>query len=312
MSDFLRNLVIRSLGTAPVIRPRLPSLFEPATPYLLSLPAISPGWDEGRREAREEAAIEEADRLPDAPPVRPAATRKGRVEASVGLPPSVAQPYLARDLAQAPPRDPANRASDAVPAPPFGGGIPREAGPAAPPAVAGVLSVEEHFGWPSALPSESALDERRTEQVAVSATPRRQLPATTAQPWAPAILRTEGETPEGTSSEVLEAKSGASRQFHETIESRAQSEAEESARSQVRDSAPRAPAAIEAPRAPHFEFARHVAPSQPVSPPEPTIQVTIGRIEVRAVSSQAASPKERSASPVMSLNDYLRSRRGGA
>jgi hypothetical protein len=65
--------------------------------------------------------------------------------------------------------------------------------------------------------------------------------------------------------------------------------------------------------APRFEFARHVPPAPHANPPEPTIQVTIGRIEVRAVSSQAASSKQQgTASPVMSLNDYLHSRRGGA
>lgn len=47
---------------------------------------------------------------------------------------------------------------------------------------------------------------------------------------------------------------------------------------------------------------------------ESVIHVTIGRIEVRAVSTQTAMPKEKAASPVMSLNDYLRqrSKRGDA
>jgi hypothetical protein len=45
--------------------------------------------------------------------------------------------------------------------------------------------------------------------------------------------------------------------------------------------------------------------------PAPTIQVTIGRIEVRAVPPPAPPPKQRSAPPVMSLDDYLRQRDGG-
>jgi hypothetical protein len=46
--------------------------------------------------------------------------------------------------------------------------------------------------------------------------------------------------------------------------------------------------------------------------PAPTIQVTIGRIEVRATPSTAPSPTQsRSAPSVMSLEDYLRQRGGG-
>lgn len=46
--------------------------------------------------------------------------------------------------------------------------------------------------------------------------------------------------------------------------------------------------------------------------PQPTVQVTIGRIEVRAVqSAPTASPRPRAAPPVMNLDDYLRQRSGG-
>lgn len=43
----------------------------------------------------------------------------------------------------------------------------------------------------------------------------------------------------------------------------------------------------------------------------PTIQVTIGRIEVRATPPPAPVPKPRPASPTMSLDDYLRQRNEG-
>ncbi|PZO52630.1 MAG: hypothetical protein DCF15_13590 [Phormidesmis priestleyi] len=43
----------------------------------------------------------------------------------------------------------------------------------------------------------------------------------------------------------------------------------------------------------------------------PTINVTIGRIEVRAMPLASAQAKPRSASSVMSLNEYLRKRGGG-
>ncbi|MGH9429915.1 MAG: hypothetical protein ACRD3T_00065 [Terriglobia bacterium] len=54
--------------------------------------------------------------------------------------------------------------------------------------------------------------------------------------------------------------------------------------------------------------------ARPAVEPEPTIQVTIGRIEVRATSTPApASAKERQVPRVMSLDEYLqrRSGRGG-
>lgn len=53
-------------------------------------------------------------------------------------------------------------------------------------------------------------------------------------------------------------------------------------------------------------------PERPVSQPEPVINVTIGRIEVRAtVSPQKQTPKPESRTPVMGLEEYLRRRSGG-
>jgi len=42
------------------------------------------------------------------------------------------------------------------------------------------------------------------------------------------------------------------------------------------------------------------------------IQVTIGRIEVRAAAQPQQVAKERPASPVMRLDEYLRQKRAGA
>lgn len=53
-------------------------------------------------------------------------------------------------------------------------------------------------------------------------------------------------------------------------------------------------------------------PEKPVSQPEPVINVTIGRIEVRAtVSPQKQSPKPEKRPPVMGLEEYLRQRSKG-
>jgi hypothetical protein len=60
---------------------------------------------------------------------------------------------------------------------------------------------------------------------------------------------------------------------------------------------------------PYLEPAPPV-PSAAAAQPEPTIQVTIGRIEVRATPPAQPPPKQRSAPPVMSLEEYLRQRSG--
>jgi len=61
------------------------------------------------------------------------------------------------------------------------------------------------------------------------------------------------------------------------------------------------------PRRPRFERP-HKEERAPSS--EPTVHVTIGRVEVRAVADQVPRRKERPASPVMSLDEYLTSRSG--
>jgi hypothetical protein len=66
---------------------------------------------------------------------------------------------------------------------------------------------------------------------------------------------------------------------------------------------------------PYVEPTTQPTLAEPAATPEPTptVQVTIGRVEVRAVPPPSPSPKlRRPASPVMSLDEYLRQRaRGG-
>lgn len=345
MSDFLSNLLIRSLGAAPVVQPRLPSLFEPSMPHAGPLATTPGGWDEGRREALAEAAFGDVEVAPvhaavdpfrvsaaprrDEPPagrstaqerqasvvedrnLLAAAPRSAEAGAELEVPPPVAHPFLAHEPSREPAKLRANVVSTPLKLPP------------------------RDLIAPSALPES------------VSAALNR----STAQPLAPAILRTKRENPERVSSEKREAKTAAPRESHDTTEAQTKSERVElreaktaapreshettesrpksvrvepgsqaksirvePASSRISDSAPRATAAIEPPGTRRFEFARHIPPARVATPPEPTIQVTIGRIEVRAVSPQASTPKERPASPVMSLNDYLRqrSKRGDA
>lgn len=52
--------------------------------------------------------------------------------------------------------------------------------------------------------------------------------------------------------------------------------------------------------------------ASPAAKPEPTIQVTIGRIEVRATPAASPPKKQTPTAPMLSLADYLRQRNGGA
>jgi hypothetical protein len=57
----------------------------------------------------------------------------------------------------------------------------------------------------------------------------------------------------------------------------------------------------------------HLSPlPPPAPPPPPAIQVTIGRVEVRAVSAPppTAAPRSRPADPMLSLDDYLKQKDG--
>ena len=58
---------------------------------------------------------------------------------------------------------------------------------------------------------------------------------------------------------------------------------------------------------------RRVSPEREIPPALPTIQITIGRLEIRATSPAAVPPRaSRSAGPKLSLDAYLRSRNGGS
>jgi hypothetical protein len=321
MSDFLSNLVTRSLDAAPVIQPRLPSLFEPAKPYMGSLAEASREREEGLQEAPAEPAFEHAGKPPSAPRERQATANQARTEGSVSpeLPTSASQPFRAVE----PSRGSAVQTPGNVPPQAMNEGQ-RDSAPAVRPAAAQAPPDKKpmHFPMP---PTESLIDVRPRGRVPDSSAFGRRAPAgdliePVVMPKSAAFVPdrptdqrtpTRSEVPERATRNSTPAKTGAPRQFHEAAESHANLPSVESPRLRSEDAAPRTPAAIDPASTPRFEFARHVPPAPHVSPPEPTIQVTIGRIEVRAVSSQVATPRERPASPVMSLNDYLHSRRGG-
>jgi hypothetical protein len=321
MSDFLSNLVSRSLGTLPVIQPRLPSVFEPATPYAGSFAETATGWGEGRREEPLQAAFEGAE--------------AAQVHSEIDPFRVLAAPHQERQASA--------RSQRSLPVLESNSGEadmpPNSRLLVARPSLADEPAHEPTNGWPAVgrtqvPPSELVSGgERRSERVTFSAAPRRKLPegdfvapvalpqnvaarlnGSTATALAPAMLRTESQTPEPASSDLLEANSASRRQFQETAESHVKYARIEQPRRRREQFATAAIATSALPKVPRFEFAKYIPQSPHASPSVPIVQVTIGRLEVRATSPQASKPKERSSSPVMSLNDYLqeRSKRGGA
>jgi len=75
----------------------------------------------------------------------------------------------------------------------------------------------------------------------------------------------------------------------------------------------RLPIIVQSRLAPRLEGDRLAFRQQANLSPEPTVHVTIGRIEVRAVQSSkpSSSAKPRATPPVMNLDDYLRRRSNG-
>ena len=324
MSDFLANLVIRHLGATPVIQPRLPSLFEPATPYMGSFAETSRGAEEGRQDAHFEPALESVHGTSTVPPHSQAPANKSRTKGIVNpeLPLPVALPLPASD----PNNGQVTRSPASVPRPATGG-VLREAVASARPAnpASAHASTDPKSTQPADPSSEPSGKDRGRKHVEVSRTMETKIPpASVIEP--PVLLKSVAtglgksanqhpgagsEVPEGAANDFARVTRHAPLHIDETAEPPVKSPLAEPAQSQTERLVPRAADAIEAAATPRFEFARHVPPTPLAAPPEPTIQVTIGRIEVRAVSPQAAAQKERSASPVMSLSEYLRSRRGG-
>ena len=72
------------------------------------------------------------------------------------------------------------------------------------------------------------------------------------------------------------------------------------------------PVAVQTRIAPLVEKGLDFSLSRPTPQPQPTVRVTIGRIEVRAVASSEAPAKPRATAPVMNLDDYLRRRNQGS
>lgn len=278
MNDFLSQLAARSWGSAEMIRPRLPSFYEPAPNTVGS---------EGRMDVTAMFDAEERSEVAIAGPrtLRPAngveesrlePKRDGRVVA-----PEWATPLVDRE-GPSPTLPPPHQKGDTT-------GVVRPA-----------------------LPEASAAGSRppvvRVLPAVLGVTPAGHPPITSAANPHGGVER----PPIGGSSQP------GSPERHERVAAGDRSRGVESRPEKELYLRPRPPAedlAVRprAPSVPQFASANR-ARTRAEAEGEPVIQVTIGRIEVRAASGPApATPKARARPAVMSLDEYLRSRakRGG-
>jgi hypothetical protein len=256
MSDYLRNLVTRSLNMSNVIQPRLASLFEP------------PGRDNE--------------------PILP--TLPFETEVQTGYP--MVSP--GRDRFPEPTQTPAH--SQAVPlaemSPPITDQMNHVPVPRSPGYVeiaAPDFSREPRPGEPLAVITAVTTPRPKEAWLAQPATAVRE---TTAHPPTDTIGRHQ---PTGIEVSVQQGTQATIQAIHPSTKGPSPT--------QPRVIPDLRPAAPPAPMVP-------ARVSIPERQPAPTIQVTIGRIEVRATPSSASPPQPRRSIPPMSLEEYLRAKRG--
>ncbi|QGZ38233.1 hypothetical protein IP92_01464 [Pseudoduganella flava] len=251
MTSFLQRLALRGNGTLPVLRPRLPGLFEPPA----GVAALPVGDDGGADDAAAMPAPAEQGRTRTMHPSSPAPERITRDESDTsiarmpqGASPSSAEPVRAVTAAQALTRpEPQHHAATAahpnVIAPVIEPPAPSPVAHASLPRQQTAMPERPRLQPPAAL-DRSPIDDDR------AALHRSPPPATPAPALTPSV--------------------------------------------------PSAPDAVRAARA-----------AQPAAAtPLPTVQVTIGRVEVRATQAPAAPVRQSSRPQPTSLDDYLRQRDG--
>lgn len=356
MSDFLDRLIERSLGLAPVVRPRLPSLFEPPSadaavqteqeatgPTPTSLPRAAHADEHERAGLTDDAPARR--RTPpreftphDAyePPAQPS-TSPSQAATNVSHrtePGDYAPPESHRPAHESPPQ-PAPRETR-TPAT-----LPLPLAPQPPPRVehrAEFEKVARAFTPPPAAGEQSMTVIHLTHHEPGAAAPVSFEPPTRREPVGP-----EGANAAGRLSELGQQVEGL-RQHVERMQFRpAAAELRVETRTvegrkvveRVAESPSPAPKRAEAP-APVERRPAHTPPQAPVfvqpratlraaqqaeahehahaRAAEPTVNVTIGRIEVRAsqAADSTARQERREQTPAaMSLREYLRKRSGG-
>ncbi|HET9212938.1 MAG TPA: hypothetical protein VFR03_21205 [Thermoanaerobaculia bacterium] len=296
MSDFLGRLAARALGQVPPVRPRLPSRFEPAAGLVEEVVEASP--------------VSAPPRL-SRPSPRPVGERREDLGARLGEPAVPAsEARRAPDLASpavAPLRGEPSLPNPSLPAsPPPGGREGLKTAPGSAAVGAGLVPARQHRERGQAPPlqqppAEVSLfsrqaggrlgEEGRGDEGQRTGSADAASFAIPAPPTEPAFRIDETVLPAASPGPRIEPSAEPALPAHRPLVPRAA----------LRQEPP--PAALASPSS------RAEAGPAAAAAPEPTIRVTIGRIEVRsAAPAPPAAPAPRPAAPRLSLEEYLRRR----
>ena len=333
MSDYLDHLVIKSLQPEMVVRPRLPTQYEPWSQAEFG----SPSPDLVRSQERTaDGAEQPVLAAPTRTPPHPFAAQPNLspapphpFAAQPDLSPAPPHPFAAQpDLSPAPPR-PFAAQPDLSPAPPDRPGVAEsavaEARPSQPPAPLPVpdvprprkeiverLVVERAAPIlpPPGVPAPVRRAERQAAPEPAAPLPAERVRTLSVEPLAPpqdsplADRGTEAEDQAARVPALSRPRQDLGPQIEMAVPTRPEplDEVEHPVRQPLATVVVR-PQVREAPPA--------VPPDAPPDAPAPMIQVTIGRVEVRATPALPAPKKQAARAPAVSLDAYLQRRNGG-
>jgi hypothetical protein len=296
MSDFLSNLVARSLNNAKVIRPRLTSLFEPQNPMFIRTSTGNFELDRFIEQVPEEAAPRKRpDASSEMPDIETKLSRWNLRQAprhTDEMSPEEAVQNVLRPHREVKASEPESEESSIN----HQGRSNHQQSASARTAETEIFSPRSEFRKPEFAPDfEKGMPERNAGFDEV-----RQ------------HLKIVGSLPEIGRQKAIEF--AAFRRGSEPISSRVFRGQQQPVQSVVRADRSEMVNTNAHPMYPHgTHYSEPAALRQikPMNTPEPAIEVTIGRIEVRATPSASQPKMQSQKSPKMSLDEYLHQRSGG-
>lgn len=294
MSDYIGRVIAKSLNLAAVVKPRLPSLFEPpqaaGTPSSLLAFAAAVG----EQELHETVIATVAPPRPSEPDVdaqprrkRSADDSRVRLNNATLVTPALVAPQPVQLMAKKTFQAPLQQTESGVRTPEIQ------------PAVRRMQAVERPMTAQLATQEES-------EQAVVHSKARLKM--------VESVVKAQEPEHPMKAQPVITRKETEQAAVHSTPQPQTVQRLEPAISPAVR---PLPPVTVVARRREMLRperGAKSTAGPPASAEPAPTIQVTIGRIEVRATLPAASPQKQKAASPAMSLEEYLgrRARRGGA
>jgi len=285
MSQFLRNLWARTTQSAPVLEPRRPALFEPVAPWARPLRDIQ----EFSVESAAQAPLPPTSSVPMDEPHAADARGATRDRSVIGQS-SDAMPMSTPTMSSVE-MPSAEIAAIAVP-------TVVESGPAASRSVSSADPIHTATGQNAAV---SLVDPDR----ATTPPARGELPATASAPSRSSLSpNSASDAPSSRPGPMASALPNAATAFEKLRQ-------ESETVGTLVPTAPRIAQAIQLAKVAQPQAALPFAGAGPNT--KESVQITIGRVEVRAVTGgeRPAARVAKSTAPRLTLNDYLRERNGG-